>query len=642
MEMMSVAVGSERESIPLLALALGLEYARTDWQHRDPTIKSDWEHGVPADQLWWGSYVTATESLAEARNLLPLLRSEGRAQRFVLVIRGYFPAADFPVWTSRILQVKAGTSALTVPGLGFAVVVEGGKWVNVHAAAVAALNVASISPLRPVLGGLRVGIMDPSAAAWLTGDQLGSFLTQELLQPDPDDIYPVDVVIGNGETSGQCVGQPTDQLPEQGGRVTPPVWTPAAHELPPVDTAVISPIGFLPYPDMPERALERPELESELGETSLAALRPHAYLDVDGSRFEGLDWQLARRLTQLAVAGVPVLARSLSVQVRSLVGEQLMERIEAFDDADPNVVRESKSIDLRRTALDLYSPRAVWNTVLGRLGKPLLAEPSVSVILATRRPEKLAWALDQLSRQSWEALEAVVVLHGSDAGQPEIRRVIERYPRELQVRSVPADMVFGDVLNTGVSAAGGDLVCKMDDDDWYGRHHVRDLVHAKEFSQATLVGAQVEFVYLEGLDITTRRPPQGEQYSDHVAGGTMLLGRDELRELGGWRPVHRAVDRCLLQAVQAAGGLVYRSHGQNYVMHRHSDANSHGGHTWNPEDSVFLQSVAEQWDGFRPPPQIGLPPSPPAGGRLASFRSHFAGQPLLLQSQSVHTTNSHI
>lgn len=642
MQMTSVVVGSGRHSLPALALQLGLEYARTDWQHRDMANRSDWEHAIPADQLWWGNYVVATESLAEARNLLPLLRSEGRAQRLVLVIRGFFPAGDFPVWTPRTLHVKAGTSALTIPGLGFAVVVEGSKWVNIHAAAVAALSLSSISPLRPVLGGLRVGIMDPSAAAWLAGDQLGSFMTQELLMPDPDDIYAVDVVIGSGGTPGQRALQLIDQLPEQMGRVTPPVWTPAANELPPVDTAVISPVGFLPYPDKPARALEVHELGSELGEASLAALRPHAYLEVDGSRFERLDWELARRLTQLAVAGVPVLARSISVQVRSFVGEQLMERMEAFDDADPDVVRESKSIDMRRTALDLYSPRAVWNTVLGRLGKPLLPEPSVSVILATRRPEKLAWALDQLSRQSWEVLETVVVLHGSDAGRPEIRRVIERYPRELQVLSVPADMVFGDVLNVGVSAAGGDLVCKMDDDDWYGRHHIRDLVHAKEFSRATLVGAQVEFVYLEGLDITTRRPPLGEQYSDHVAGGTMLLSRDKLRELGGWRPVHRAVDRCLLQAVQAAGGLVYRSHGQNYVMHRHSDADSHGGHTWNPEDSVFLQSVAEQWDGFRPPPQIDPPPSPPAGERLESFRSHFGRQPSLLPPQSVHTTNSHI
>jgi len=266
----------------------------------------------------------------------------------------------------------------------------------------------------------------------------------------------------------------------------------------------------------------------------------------------------------------------------------------------------------------------------------------VSVVLATRRPEKLASALEQLACQSWEAVEVVVVLHGFDPDLPEVRRAVEAYPGELQVRSVPADMIFGDVLNAGVSAAGGDLICKMDDDDWYGPHHLRDLVHAKDFSGAILVGAQVEFVYLESLDITTRRPPLGEQYSDHVAGGTMMLGRDELRQLGGWRPVHRAVDRCLLQAVQAAGGLIYRSHGQNYVMQRHSGADSHGGHTWNPEDSIFLQSVAEQWDGFQPPPQIGPVSDRPAGARLDVLRSHFARVPVPVPSQSARSIQSHI
>ena len=643
MQIKSVAVGSADHPVAQLALDLGLDYARTDWEHRDPRIGSDWEHGVPAEQLWWDSYVVQAESLAEARALLPLFRSEGRARRFVLVIRGLFPAADLPVWTPRSLRDKAGTSAMTVPGLGLAVAVEGGKWVNVHSAALAALGCCPAAAPRPVLGGLRVGFTEPAASAWLAGDALGSFMTEQLLSPEPDDIYSVDVLIGRSELTQQL----SEQIAVHPGRVIPPVWTPPGTVLPPVDTAVVSPMGFLPCPEKPGLALDPGELGAggELSEGALAALRPHDYLEVDGARFGGLDWQLARRISQLAVAGVPLLTRELSDPVRSLLGDQLVERIEAFDADDPRVLRESKSIELRRTALDNFSPKAVWNTLLGQLGKPLLPSPSVSVILATRRPEKLASALDQLARQSWESLEVVVVLHGFDAELPEVRRAVENYPGALQLRSVPADMIFGDVLNAGVRAASGDLVCKMDDDDWYGPHHLRDLVHAKDFSGATLVGAQVEFVYLESLDITTRRPPLGEQYSDHVAGGTMMIGREELRQLGGWRPVHRAVDRCLLQAVQAAGGLIYRSHGQNYMMQRHSGADAHGGHTWNPEDSIFLQSVAEQWDGFRPPPQIGPVPGTlgtPGGTRNEDMRSHFARVPDPVASQPAHTTYPHI
>ena len=630
MQIQSVVVGPPQHSVAQLALSLGLDYARTDWQRRDPQRRSDWEHAVPADQLWWDSYVVLAESLAEARQLLPMFRSEGRAHRVVLVVKDYFPAAECSVWTPRSLQLKASISALTIPGLGFAVVVEGGKWVTVHSAAVAALACCSTAAPGPVLGGLRVGITHPADTAWLAGDALGSFMTDQLLGPDPDDIYAVDVVLGGAKSAAELEQQFARQTVDQPARVSPPIWTPPANALPPVDTAVISPLGFLAYSDKPVRTLEPHELAGgkALGESGLAALRPHSYVEIDGSRFDGLDRQLARRLSQLAVGGVPTLARSLSAPVREMLGEPLLKRMEAFDTGDAPVLRESKSIDLRRTALDLYSPRAVWNNVLGQLGKPLRPAPSVSVVLATRRPEKLASALDQLERQSWDAVEVVVVLHGFDADLPEVRRAVESYSRQLQIVSVPADVIFGDVLNAGVGAASGDLICKMDDDDWYGVHHLRDLVHAKGFSGATLVGAQVEFVYLENLDITTRRPPLGEQYSDHVAGGTMMIGRDELRELGGWRPVHRAVDRCLLQAVQAAGGLIYRSHGQNYMMHRHSGADSHGGHTWNPEDSIFLQSVAEQWDGFRPPPQIGAPPNLQGGPRLDVMRSYFSRVPV--------------
>ena len=349
-----------------------------------------------------------------------------------------------------------------------------------------------------------------------------------------------------------------------------------------------------------------------------------ATLRLTGHGSAGLDAALARRLTQLAVAGVPVLANRLSGRVRALVGDELTARIDAFAAEDDVLTRESKSIDMRRTALELYSPRNRWNVVLDQLGRKPAPETSVSVLLASRRPDKLASAFAQLGRQSWKATEVVLVLHGVDPGLPEVQRAVRSYPGQVTVRAVPADTIFGDALNVGVEAAAGDLVSKMDDDDWYGEHHLRDLVRAREFSGATLVGSQVEFVYLETLDITTRRPPAGEQYTDHVAGGTMTISRAALRELGGWRPVHRAVDRCLLQAVQAAGGLVYRAHGQNYLMHRHSGADAHGGHTWNPDDSVFLQSVAGQWDGFRPPPQIKLPRAVPAAVRDVSLRSYFA------------------
>ena len=41
-----------------------------------------------------------------------------------------------------------------------------------------------------------------------------------------------------------------------------------------------------------------------------------------------------------------------------------------------------------------------------------------------------------------------------------------------------ADVLFGDVLRAATDAAAGDVVVKMDDDDWYGPDVVADLLAA--------------------------------------------------------------------------------------------------------------------------------------------------------------------
>jgi hypothetical protein len=214
------------------------------------------------------------------------------------------------------------------------------------------------------------------------------------------------------------------------------------------------------------------------------------------------------------------------------------------------------------------------------------------------------------------------MLHGLTEIPTDVRNILSHYKRPLQVLVADSAVPFGAALNQATEAASGPLIAKMDDDDWYGVHHIEDLVLAREFSGASLVGSQVEFSYLEGPDITTRRRPQGERFFNHVAGGTMLMSKSDLLALGGWRPISSAVDRGVIDAFVAAGKHVYRSHGQNYVMHRRWHPKENDAHTWDADAAVFVADSVEQWQGFRLPPQIDADPAwyqPP--GRALSFRS---------------------
>jgi|GEM_PF-2118529 len=242
---------------------------------------------------------------------------------------------------------------------------------------------------------------------------------------------------------------------------------------------------------------------------------------------------------------------------------------------------ERDSVRLRRAALQDH-------TIAGERCRAR----SVTVAMVTRRPTFLAHALEQVLHQTHPRLELIVVGHGIDP----VRSIDQRHrsgPVALRTAQLPADRTLGDGLRLATEMASGELVLKMDDDDWYGPHLVSDLVLALEVSGADLVGSAMDFVYLASLGLTIRRGAPSERFGSHVSGATLLLRRDDLAAVGGWPRVPRAVDSRLLDAIRVAGGSHYAMHGFGYLVHRHLD-----GNTFSADDAWFLSGCVAQWPGL--------------------------------------------
>ena len=97
----------------------------------------------------------------------------------------------------------------------------------------------------------------------------------------------------------------------------------------------------------------------------------------------------------------------------------------------------------------------------------------------------------------------------------------------------------------------------MDDDDWYSPDAVHDLLMARRFSGADVVGMPSEFVYLHANEqrdgLTVRRNHPSEVFARFVAGGTLLLDRGLLRSLGDFPRVRKFVDAQLLSGRRGRG-----------------------------------------------------------------------------------------
>ncbi|MGA8846690.1 MAG: glycosyltransferase family 2 protein [Nocardioides sp.] len=411
----------------------------------------------------------------------------------------------------------------------------------------------------------------------LTGDR-GLLVLDHL--DEPSETLPPDVVVG------------TDTWPDSDVPRRTPLFLrdPSGPlRLGPVDERVLNPIGFLAVAPDPVVHLADLDLRDGVTARLVRDLRTAA-----GVRVQSWDDQVAHVVAALGVAGVPVVSEGAPAE---LLGKTVAAAINAPVDLANATAREEHSIVLRRAALDTFAS-AAWRAEVGaRAGVPVAGQPSVSVVLATRRSDMVEFAVAQVARQRGiESLELIFAAHGFDPGLARVQDLAGPGVR-VQVLTHDDDAMFGDVLNTAAHAAGGDVVLKMDDDDWYAPEAIADLLRARSYSGAELVGMPPEIHYLTEQDLTVRRGHPSELYRRSVAGGTMLVDASVLREVGGFRSVRKFVDAQLLDDVVSAGGAIYRTHGLGYVLRRNPT-----GHTWQVDLEFLLdpKRTLATHPGFHP------------------------------------------
>lgn len=305
---------------------------------------------------------------------------------------------------------------------------------------------------------------------------------------------------------------------------------------------------------------------------------------VIGDTPDGATAQVAGFLHRAAARGTYV-SGDLSPNLRSALPMELAATIAAPTGLGVGDLNWDVNAVLQR--------RAVLRPLMPRL-------PSVSLVLVSRRADLVVPMVRRLSALRYPDLQLVVGLHGQVAPR-ELAQVAGH--RDLVVREYDADEVFGAVIDQAFACASGDLVGKVDDDDYVSDQHLLDLVMAHHYSRATLVGKSTTVVFLEAIDTTVRRLYGArEAFTHRVSGATFLMSPQDLAEVGGWAPVPRAVDTTLINAIRAHGGTIYQPHDVGYLYVRKADPSSH---TWATGIAHFLRNTREQWVGLLRHPEFG-------------------------------------
>lgn len=488
-----------------------------------------------------------------------------------------------------------------------------------------------------------LGLERSSPTLWPPGDPTSVVGSGEELTDTLGD-YPPDVLVldtpGGGAASSPArgdhhvLGPLADDLPlpsaitwsqyEERGVDTADAELAAAAGvgLGPLDEQLLNPTGYRRVPTEPISTLEpepgsttRLVLDTTRGMHVIDGRQGLAEADLSSLRtLEGvhLSWrggggprEYSRIVASLAMAGVPLTCEPVPGWARALIHASVLDAITAVDDDGSPLSREVRSVRTRRAAHRAHSSAAWRREVAVRRDLQVAPPTRVSILLPTRRPQLLRFALRQVARQRGVDLELVLATHGHQPDRVALDELVRTSDIQVTRFETPEETPFGDLLNEAAVRASGDVLLKMDDDDWYGPDFVTDLLLARAYSGADVVGCPPEFIYVEQLGLTVRRRYPTERFGGVVAGGTMMVSREAHQAVGGFRRMRRYVDAGLQHAITAAGGLVYRAHGHGYVLRRSS-----AGHTWDPGVGYFLSRsrVVDQWRGFRPSPLLAPDP----------------------------------
>ena len=170
------------------------------------------------------------------------------------------------------------------------------------------------------------------------------------------------------------------------------------------------------------------------------------------------------------------------------------------------------------------------------------------MLLATNRPEQIEHAIRPARAPGYPELEVVVALHGPAAARaPDL-------PGDIKVIEADASLTLGEVLQMAVESSSGELLSKVDDDDWYGPDHIWDLVLARSIRCRPGGEGEASSSTWHSSEATIRRFIGGaDTWTTTIGGGALLIGRPQLDRIGGWQPLPRSVDRALIETCTAPG-----------------------------------------------------------------------------------------
>jgi spore maturation protein CgeB/2-polyprenyl-3-methyl-5-hydroxy-6-metoxy-1,4-benzoquinol methylase len=310
---------------------------------------------------------------------------------------------------------------------------------------------------------------------------------------------------------------------------------------------------------------------------------------------EDSDTMVARRVFEILACGAPVISSPspavektfgdavISVTNRSQVEQAIDQIMYQPLFADRLATKGVRLVHSSHT----YKHRA--EEISKAIGKPLIlrANHKVSIICCSKRPEFLEHVSKQINAQQYRDIEVIFIAHSDEYDLDRVEQAFKG--QNLSVLNLPGNKFLADGLNLGIEKASGDLIAKIDDDDYYGPNYLTDSVLAFDYApNAGVVGKQSFFAYMEDRDQTVHRfPGKSYKFAKRVHGGTLIWAPKRTKDLR-FTQVRQGTDSLFLKSCIERQIPILSVDPFNFIHVRYADNNRH---TWKIDDEEFIRNA---------------------------------------------------
>lgn len=212
----------------------------------------------------------------------------------------------------------------------------------------------------------------------------------------------------------------------------------------------------------------------------------------------------------------------------------------------------------------------------------MIAEETISVILATNRPESFDTIFANYERQLWKKKELIIILNNDTMDIEAWKKKANDYGM-VSVFQLPEKTPLGVCLNFGVEKAKYTYIAKMDDDDYYGPLYLTEALTTLKQFKADVVGKRTCFMYLIHEKELRLRFPRREKREVSILQGATIFTTKKLLQLIPFG--RKNLGECLhfLKRCKKKGYKIYSSSRYNYAILR----NHAQSHTWRPSSNYL-------------------------------------------------------